>query len=97
MKASDLPTLEEIRSLLGEELYVAFVWMWREREQDTRAAERCARFASLAPRRTVETWPTPAFTRQQKLQTPVASTVNALKAAFRVSRGSEGEFRNTGT
>ncbi len=66
-----LPTLSEMREMLGEELYVKFVWMWREQEQDVRAAERRARYAAVTPQREVETWPTPVFVRSEERVTPM--------------------------
>jgi hypothetical protein len=47
MKMEFLPALSEIRQMLGEDLYVKFVWMWREQEQDTRGVERRALYASV--------------------------------------------------
>jgi len=93
-----LPTLSEMREMLGEELYVKFVWMWRDQEQDSRAIERRAKFAELLPeakgQAKIEEWPTPAFSRvddrlpQKDRQLPalptpaIASPAQALHAAL---------------
>lgn len=65
MKQMYLPTLSEMRDMLGEELYVKFVWMWREQEQNALAVERRARFAALLPTARVQEWPTPVFARAE--------------------------------
>ena len=33
MKLTFLPTMTDLREMLGDKLYVEFVWMWREQEQ----------------------------------------------------------------
>lgn len=63
MKLTFLPTMTDMREMLGERLYVEFVWMWREQEQAKVAQERRAKWADLAPARTIETWAEPVFTR----------------------------------
>jgi hypothetical protein len=87
MKMEFLPTLSEIREMLGEDLYVKFVWMWREQEQDTRAVERRALYAAVTPQHTVDAWPTPVFSRigEQEIQRPAP----AFPAIARVPRSSE--------
>lgn len=65
MKCMFLPTLTEMREMLGEELYVKFVWMWRDQEQDVRAIERRAKFAALLPDAKIAEWPTPVFARAE--------------------------------
>lgn len=73
MKLMYLPTLSEMRDMLGEELYVKFVWMWREQDQDTRALERRAKFAAALPKAAVHEWPTPVFARVEE-RVPVATS-----------------------
>lgn len=63
MKLTFLPTLTDLREMLGDRLYVEFVWMWREQEQTARAQERRAKWADLVPARTAEAWPEPVFAR----------------------------------
>lgn len=85
MKMAFEPTLSEIREMLGEDLYVKFVWMWREQEQDRVAAERRAKLAASVPARKVETWPTPIFARVEEAERapePVASAAQAFQAAL---------------
>lgn len=62
MKVIYLPTLSEMRDMLGEELYVKFVWMWREQEQDARSRERRQKFFGIE-HKTATPFPTPMFTR----------------------------------
>jgi hypothetical protein len=63
MKLTFLPTLTDLREMLGDRLYVEFVWMWREQEQAARALERRAKWAEQMPARNAEAWPYPLFTR----------------------------------
>ena len=65
MKLTFLPTLTDLREMLGDRLYVEFVWMWREQEQTARAQERRAKWAEQMPARNAETWPYPLFTRME--------------------------------
>ncbi|HTT84503.1 MAG TPA: hypothetical protein VMF67_13565 [Rhizomicrobium sp.] len=64
MKLTFLPTLTDLREMLGDRLYVEFVWMWREQEQAARSQERRARWAEQMPaRNNAEAWPHPLFSR----------------------------------
>jgi hypothetical protein len=63
MKLTFLPTLTDLREMLGDRLYVEFVWMWRDQEQTARSQERRAKWADLMPARTAEAWPEPVFAR----------------------------------
>ncbi len=63
MTLTFLPTLSDMREMLGEKLYVEFVWMWREQEQEARIAERRARWAELQPEREQKHWPHPLVAR----------------------------------
>lgn len=63
MKLTFLPTLTDLREMLGDRLYLEFVWMWREQEQAQRTQERRAKWAELLPARNAEAWPQPLFTR----------------------------------
>ena len=77
MKWMYLPTLADMREMLGEDLYVKMIWAWREQEQDTRARERRARLCELIPERKVESWPAPAFVRAE--DRPVPASVQAVQ------------------
>jgi hypothetical protein len=63
MKLTFLPTLTDLHEMLGDRLYVEFVWMWREQEQAARSQERRAKWAEQVPARNTETWPHPLFAR----------------------------------
>ncbi|MGH6889242.1 MAG: hypothetical protein ACREHF_08610 [Rhizomicrobium sp.] len=63
MKLTFLPTLTDLREMLGDRLYLEFVWMWREQEQSQRTQERRAKWAEQLPARNAEAWPQPLFTR----------------------------------
>ena len=63
MKPTFLPTLTDLHEMLGDRLYVEFVWMWREQEQAARTQERRAKWAEHIPARNAESWPHPLFTR----------------------------------
>ena len=63
MKLTFLPTLTDLREMLGDKLYIEFVWMWREQEQLVRIQERRAKWAEQLPARNSEAWPQPLFTR----------------------------------
>jgi hypothetical protein len=91
MKMVFMPTLSEMRDMLGEELYVKFMWMWREQDQDARALERRARYASAAPARKTELWPTPVFARasEKTAPTPAQAFQTALLRAPRLADGIE--------
>jgi hypothetical protein len=73
MKLTFLPTLTDLREMLGDRLYVEFVWMWREQEQASRSQERRARWADQVPVRSAEEWPQPLFTRVEPLEEPVTA------------------------
>jgi hypothetical protein len=78
MKLEFLPTLNDMRDMLGEDLYVKFVWMWREQEQDKRALERRQRLAALIPERQSQSWPMPIFARaERKSEKPAPAIVPA--------------------
>jgi len=64
MKLTFLPTLTDLREMLGDRLYVEFVWAWRDQEQEKRQNENRARWADQVPRRTSETWPQPFVVRE---------------------------------
>jgi hypothetical protein len=56
MKLVFQPTLFDMRGMLGEQLYVDFIWMWRESEQKALSQERRANWAAkLSDRKTVDT------------------------------------------
>jgi hypothetical protein len=78
MKLTFLPTLTDLREMLGDRLYVEFVWMWREQEQESRSQERRARWADQLPVRSAEEWPQPLFTRVEPAEEPVAAQVALL-------------------
>lgn len=63
MKLTFLPTLTDLREMLGDRLYVEFVWMWREQEQALRAQERRAKWADQLPVGNSAEWPQPLFSR----------------------------------
>lgn len=67
MKLTFLPTLTDMRDMLGDRLYLEFVWMWREQEQTQRSQERRARWAEQLPARTAEAWPQPLYTRAESV------------------------------
>lgn len=69
MKVTFLPTLTDLREMLGDRLYVEFVWAWREQEQEKRQSENRARWADQLPQRTSATWPQPLVVREV-LETP---------------------------
>lgn len=72
MKLTFLPTLTDLREMLGDRLYVEFVWMWREQEQASRTLERRAKWADQLPERNAEEWPQPLFARVEPAE-PVAT------------------------
>jgi hypothetical protein len=81
MRLASMPTLSEMRGLVGDDLYVNFVWMWREHEQDIRAAERRTRLANVIPQAQTDSWPQPFFARVSNAPLPAAvpaSTPSAL-------------------
>jgi hypothetical protein len=58
-KAVCLPTLSDLRDMVGHALYLDLIWMWRENTQDALAAERRARLS--IPASNVHAWLAPAF------------------------------------
>ena len=64
MKLTFLPTLTDMREMLGDRLYVEFIWAWREQEQETRQKDNRARWADQLPERTAITWPQPLVVRE---------------------------------
>lgn len=64
MKLTFLPTLTDLREMLGDRLYVEFVWAWRDQEQEKRQKESRARWADQIPQRMSETWPQPLVVRE---------------------------------
>jgi hypothetical protein len=71
MKLIYLPTLSEMRDMLGDELYVKFVWMWREQEQDARARERRLKVFGVESR-PAASFPTPMFSRASQAESSLA-------------------------
>jgi hypothetical protein len=70
MKLTFLPTLTDLHEMLGDRLYVEFVWMWREQEQAARTQERRAKWAEQMPARNADAWPYPLFTRVETAEPP---------------------------
>jgi hypothetical protein len=64
MKLTFLPTLTDMREMLGDRLYVEFVWAWRDQEQEKRQKENRSRWAEQLPQRTSDTWPQPLVVRE---------------------------------
>ncbi|MGH6876258.1 MAG: hypothetical protein ACREHV_02645 [Rhizomicrobium sp.] len=78
MKLTFLPTLTDLREMLGDRLYVEFVWMWREQEQSSLTQERRAKWAELAPARSSQVWPQPLFARVEPRPEPMPAQVALL-------------------
>ena len=79
MKQMYLPTLAEMRDMLGEDLYVKFIWMWREQEQDARAEQRRAKLLGAIIQRDAASLPSPMFVRAEPEPQPLpARTLAAL-------------------
>jgi hypothetical protein len=79
MKQMYLPTLAEMREMLGEDLYVKFIWMWREQEQDARAEQRRAKLLGAITQREAAAMPSPMFVRVEPEPEPLpARTLAAL-------------------
>ncbi len=72
MKLTFLPTLTDMRDMLGDRLYLEFVWMWREQEQAARTVERRAKWADEVPARSFQDWPRPLVARTEMLEPLVA-------------------------
>ena len=70
MKLTFLPTLTDLREMLGDRLYVEFVWAWREQEQEKRQKENRARWADQLPQRTSDSWPQPLVVREIAEEVP---------------------------
>ncbi|MGD0191662.1 MAG: hypothetical protein ABSD74_13055 [Rhizomicrobium sp.] len=86
MKLVFLPTLTDMRDMLGEDLYVKFVWMWREQEQDARALERRQRMAAMIPQRQAQSWPMPIFARaERKEERPAPAALPGPAQAFQAT------------
>src|SRR5436305_13581219 len=64
MKMTFLPTLTDLREMLGDRLYVEFVWAWRDQGQDKRQKEARTRWADQLPQRTSDSWPQPLVVRE---------------------------------
>lgn len=79
MKLTFLPTLTDLREMLGDRLYVEFVWMWRDQEQASRAQERRAKWADQLPVGNSEEWPQPLFTR---IESPEPVPAKAAQVAL---------------
>lgn len=80
MKLVYLPTLSEMREMLGEDLYVKFIWLWREQEQDARTTERRQKLLGAAVNKPTPSFPTPMFTRADAETVP--SPAKAFQAAL---------------
>ena len=81
MKLTLLPTLADWRQLLGDRLYVDFVWAWREQEQEQRQKQTRARWANQLPQGTADTWPQPLVARhvvEKTMSEPVPPRVALL-------------------
>lgn len=81
MKLTFLPTLTDMREMLGDRLYVEFVWAWREQEQENRQKDNRARWADQLPERTAITWPQPLVVREitpEELPEPMPAQVALL-------------------
>ena len=80
MRLIYLPTLSEMREMLGDDLYVNFIWMWREQEQDARASERRQKLFAASLTKQPATFPTPMFVRADSEAEP--SPAIAFQAAL---------------
>jgi hypothetical protein len=79
MKLTFLPTMTDLREMLGDKLYIEFVWMWREQEQAVRSQERRAKWAEQLPARNSEDWPHPLFSRVESAERVSAGQVKAAE------------------
>ncbi len=68
MRLVFLPTLYDLQNMLGNQTYVDFVWMWRDRERETHSRERLEKWHAKMPQREVES-------RLRRVTTPVAAGV----------------------
>jgi len=82
MRQMYLPTLAEMREMLGEDLYVKFIWMWREQEQDVRAQERRARLLGAYAQAAAAPLPSPMFSRAAPQEESKALPARTLAAAL---------------
>ncbi len=82
MKLTFLPTLTDLREMLGDRLYVEFVWMWREQEQAARTQERRAKWAEQMPAPNAETWPYPLFTRVEAVEPRMQDEIKPAQVAL---------------
>ena len=80
MKLTFLPTLTDLREMLGDRLYVEFVWAWRDQEQEKRQKESRARWADQLPQRTSETWPQPLVVREIAVEEEIPEPMPAQVA-----------------
>jgi len=81
MKMTFLPTLTDLREMLGDRLYVEFVWAWRDQEQEKRQKESRARWTDQLPQRTSDSWPQPLVVREvveEELPEPMPAQVALL-------------------
>ena len=78
MKLTFLPTMTDLREMLGDKLYVEFVWMWREQEQIVRTQERRAKWCEQLPERSAAEWPQPLF---QRVEAPEPIRIPEAKPA----------------
>jgi len=85
MKLTFLPTLTDLREMLGERLYVEFVWMWREQEQLGRQQECRAKWADQLPARNAVAWPRPLFAKAKTLEPVLAEAKQAQVALLHPS------------
>jgi hypothetical protein len=67
MKLVFLPTLTDIRDMLGKNLYVDLIWMSRERDHTGLVKERFAKWSSKISARNVGSAPEPIFKRPEAL------------------------------
>jgi hypothetical protein len=89
MKLTYLPTLTDLREMLGNRLYVEFVWAWRDQEQEKRQKEARALWADQLPQRTSASWPQPLVVRdvmeeQEEAHEPMSAQVALLHPNKRV-------------
>lgn len=81
MKLTFLPTLTDMREMLGDKLYLEFIWAWREQEQEKRQKDNRVRWAGQLPERTASTWPQPLVVREiagEELPEPMPAQIALL-------------------
>jgi hypothetical protein len=69
MRLVFLPTLFDLQTMLGNQTYVDFVWMWRDRERETHSRERLEKWLAKMPQREVES-------RLRRVPTPIVRAVS---------------------